>query len=246
MITQPSPAPTPSNVSSRIDSNPGESSYVPRRALSRGEPKHAFFAGKRSQLPERSAAPGSTARSPPKLLTRQRRGRHSDAPAMAPESSRRLPPAASSVPVTEAMTRPVVTVDPEMEIVDLMRLFVTAAIGGAPVVDASGTPIGVVSKTDLLRELYDRYGSGTGALIDAPPLEPSADDASGAIRARDIMTANPVVVTESTSLSHAARLMAREHLHRVFVVDARGAITGVLSSSDIVHWLSREDEDADR
>jgi CBS-domain-containing membrane protein len=39
--------------------------------------------------------------------------------------------------------------------------------------------------------------------------------------------------------------MAREHLHRVFVVDAGGAITGVLSSSDIVHWLSRDDPGED-
>jgi CBS-domain-containing membrane protein len=36
--------------------------------------------------------------------------------------------------------------------------------------------------------------------------------------------------------------MAQEHLHRVFVVDQRGAITGVLSSSDIVQWLAQEDE----
>lgn len=159
---------------------------------------------------------------------------------MAPERSRRLPPAASGVPVTDAMARPVVTVDPEMGLLELMRLFVTAGIGGAPVVDASGKPIGVVSKTDLLRELYDQSGSATRASIDAPPLE-----SSPACRARDLMTADPVVVTEGTSLSHAASLMAQEHLHRVFVVDDDGAITGVLSSSDIVHWLAHEDEGAD-
>jgi CBS domain-containing protein len=121
-----------------------------------------------------------------------------------------------------------------------MRLFVTASIGGAPVVDASGTPIGVVSKTDVLRELYDQAGSATNALIDAAALEPNADQPTS--RARDIMTACPVVVAEDASLSHAAGLMAQEHLHRVFVVDQRGAVTGVLSSSDIVQWLAQEDE----
>lgn len=157
---------------------------------------------------------------------------------MTAERARRFPPLASSVPVTEVMAQPVVTVDPEMGLLELMRLFVTAGIGAAPVVDASGTPIGVVSKTDVLRELYDQADSATRSPLDAPALEPG--------QARRIMTASPVVVTEGVSLSHAARVMAQEHLHRVFVVDQGGAITGVLSSSDIVQWLAREDEDPNR
>jgi len=157
---------------------------------------------------------------------------------MTSDASRRLPPAASGVPVTDVMARPVVTVDPDMGLLDLMRLFVTAGIGGAPVVDATGTPIGVVSKTDLLRELYDQAGSATRA-----PLEPGPEQPTGP-KARDIMTASPVVVTEGASLSHAAGIMAQEHLHRVYVTDQRGAITGVLSASDIVHWLANEDGDA--
>ena len=170
--------------------------------------------------------------------------RETDAPYHDTRRLTPISPVASSVRVTDVMARPVVTVDPEMGLLELMRLFVTAAIGGAPVVDASGTPIGVVSKTDLLRELYDQSGSATRALLDAPPLDSSAEQATNPVcRARHIMTASPVVVTESASLSHAASVMAKEHLHRVFVVDQRGAITGVLSSSDIVHWLAHEDED---
>ncbi len=162
---------------------------------------------------------------------------------MTTERARRFPTAASSVPVTDVMARPVVTVDPDMGLMDLMRLFVTAGIGGAPVVDVSGTPIGVVSKTDLLRELYDEAGSATRGSLEGFPLDSSAEPMPSPVsRARDIMTASPVVVTESASLSHAAGIMAREHLHRVYVVDKRGAITGVLSSSDIVHWLANEDE----
>lgn len=154
---------------------------------------------------------------------------------MTPERARRLSPLVSSVPVTDVMNRPVVTVDPEMGLLDLMRLFVTAGIGAAPVVDASGAPMGVVSKTDILRELYDQVDSSARPSLDAGRLE------SG--QARRMMTASPVVVTEGASLADAARIMAEEHLHRVFVVDQRGAITGVLSSSDIVQWLANRDED---
>ncbi len=165
---------------------------------------------------------------------------------MTPEISRKFPHVAGRVPVTEVMARPVVTVDPEMGLLELMRLFVTAAIGAAPVVDPGGALVGVVSKTDLLRELYDQAGSATRAGLDAPLIEPSAEPPTNPVsRARHIMTPSPVVVTEGASLSDAAGVMAQEHLHRVFVVDERGALTGVLSSSDIVHWLAHEDEDED-
>ena len=162
---------------------------------------------------------------------------------MASQASRRLPPAASTVRVTDVMARPVVTVAPETALLELMRLFVTAGIGGAPVVNGSGTLIGVVTKTDLLRELYDQSGSGAVLLNDTLP-EPGIEPVTGpGSRAQDIMTADPVVVTEDTSLSEAARRMAEDHLHRVFVTDTSGAITGVLSSSDIVQWLAHEDEE---
>lgn len=164
---------------------------------------------------------------------------------MTTQRTPRLPLAASSVPVTEVMARPVVTVDPDMELLELMRLFVTAGIGGAPVVEAGGTPIGVVSKTDLLRELYDQSGgAATLDSVDEPALEEEAslEGTASTCRARDIMTERPVVVREDASLAYAAAVMARDHLHRVFVVDGAGGISGVVSSSDIVHWLAREDE----
>lgn len=169
-----------------------------------------------------------------------------DTETMEPERALRFSPAASHVLVTKVMASPVVTVAPDLEILALMRLFVTAGIGGAPVVDANGNPIGVVSKTDLLRELYDQPASLTEGSNDGPAeADAEADeDAAGPLHVRDIMTAGAVVVSESVSLAHAASVMAREHLHRVFVVNQAGAVTGVLSSSDIVQWLAREGEDA--
>ncbi len=149
------------------------------------------------------------------------------------DNADRFPPIAGAVAVGVVMARPVVTVDPEMGLLDLMRLFVTAGIGAAPVVDANGVPIGVVSKTDLLRELYDQADSSAGASLDVHKLE--------SCQARRIMTASPVVVKESASLLDAASVMAHEHLHRVFVVNQRDALTGVLSASDIVQWLANED-----
>jgi hypothetical protein len=50
----------------------------------------------------------------------------------------------------------VVCVEPKVSVEALTALFVERGFSGAPVVDGHGKPIGVLSKTDLLREVQDR------------------------------------------------------------------------------------------
>ena len=137
---------------------------------------------------------------------------------------RRLPELAASTPVTAVMASPVVSVDPEAPVRDLLRLFVAGGIGAAPVVDSRGEAIGVVSKTDVLRAVYENLPEGDS---DVP--------------ARDLMTPAPLTVPESASIAEAASIMAREHVHRLFVVGQAGTLAGVVSAMDLVRWLGRDE-----
>jgi CBS domain-containing protein len=58
----------------------------------------------------------------------------------------------------------------------------------------------------------------------------------GPMKARDLMTPNPHVVTEDEPLSHAARLMRVHHIGCIPVVDDRHRLhlTGVITDRDIV------------
>ena len=51
----------------------------------------------------------------------------------------------------DVMQTHLVTVEPELPLVDVHRLFVEEEITGAPVVDDTGRLLGVISSTDLLR-----------------------------------------------------------------------------------------------
>ena len=86
---------------------------------------------------------------------------------------------------------------------------------GAPVVDDGGAPVGVVSKTDLIR-----YGVSPDGCV------------------RDIMTPMSFTLHEDQSVSRASALMAYEGIHRLPVVDTPGKVVGLLSSLDILHWLA--------
>jgi CBS domain-containing protein len=97
----------------------------------------------------------------------------------------------------------------------LARCLLDGGYSGAPVIDDEGTPVGVVSKTDLLR-----HGVTPGG------------------RVRDIMTSMSFTLHEDQSVSKASALMAYEGIHRLPVVDAAGRVVGLLSSLDILHWLA--------
>ena len=56
----------------------------------------------------------------------------------------------------------------------------------------------------------------------------------------DLMTRDPVVVRAEASLTEAAALMDRHHVHGLPVVDAEGALVGVLSQTDLNRARSTE------
>lgn len=154
---------------------------------------------------------------------------------------RRLPELAASTPVTAVMASPVVTVEAEAPVRALLRLFVAAGIGAAPVVNGGGEPLGVVSKTDVLRAVYEDPSCAGQGVEDELEEEPGLSEADSDVRARDLMTPSPLTVPESASVAEAASIMAREHVHRLFVVGHAGTLAGVVSAMDIVSWLGREE-----
>jgi tRNA nucleotidyltransferase (CCA-adding enzyme) len=59
-----------------------------------------------------------------------------------------------NVPVSDFMTEGAVTVSPEASVSEAHRMMVLYNIGRLPVVDAIGTLVGIVTRTDMLRALY--------------------------------------------------------------------------------------------
>jgi predicted transcriptional regulator len=126
---------------------------------------------------------------------------------------------ADLTPVSEIMAKDVVAVRPELRVEDLEELLLSRGISGAPVIDDAGKPIGMVSKTDLVRR---RDAAGDSAT-----------------RVRDIMMRTAFCLSEGESIARAAGLMAFEGVHRVPVVGSRGMVTGMISPLDIMRWLAR-------
>jgi len=149
--------------------------------------------------------------------------------------------------IADIMTRSVVCVDPDMTLPSLMTLLLSRNISGVPVVDASGHPVGVVGKTDLVREFSETSGADLsesarfivhGYEVDLGPgyhLEAVRERTVG-----DIMMPLSFTLPESAPVARAAALMAYEGVHRVVVVSPVGNVVGILSSLDVLGWIARE------
>jgi CBS domain-containing protein len=156
------------------------------------------------------------------------------------------------------MTPDVIVADPDMTVQAVAVLLAERGISGAPVVDASGRLIGIVSEGDLLH----RTEIGTARRhrvrrrswwLDDFASELARDYVKSHGRTvQDIMTRDVLTVTEDTELGEVAILLEAKRIKRVPVV-RDGKVVGIISRANLVRALGAtkggpagEGEDDDR
>jgi CBS domain-containing protein len=140
----------------------------------------------------------------------------------------------------DIMTTQVISVAPEVTVREIASQLLTARISAVPVVDADGRLVGIVSEGDLLH----RVEAGTAErprpwwlniLADPEGLAAEYVKSHGR-RARDVMTANVVSVTEETPVAEIAELLETRRIKRVPVL-RDGKPVGIVSRANLLHAL---------
>ncbi len=131
---------------------------------------------------------------------------------------------------------------------DAAAILTDRKIGALAVVDDRARPVGVVSRTDLVRFLRDAPGVAGAAGPTASnhpecawhpewtsgPTIGNVDKTS----VRALMTPLFICVTPDTPAAEVVRRMTGCHVHQLFVVDSGGALVGVITASDLVNRIS--------
>lgn len=131
------------------------------------------------------------------------------------------------------MTRDVAATTPDARLDALAHVFVVRNIGGIPVVDEAGRPVGIVTKTDIVRAwAHGRLNS------DRPEdgFDVSIPGTAPAVLVRDVM-APVVVLREGDAIEHAAEMFVAKGVHRAPVVGAHGELIGILSAFDLLRGM---------
>ncbi|RDI34297.1 CBS domain-containing protein [Lentzea flaviverrucosa] len=134
----------------------------------------------------------------------------------------------------DVMTTDVVVVSPDTGARDAARLLAERGFTALPVVDATGTFVGVVGETELLR---DRLPQDPRWLVHGEPVVPR--NAPGDLVAQ-VMTKPTVTVTPNTDLAEVADLMLKHGVRSVPVV-REGHLAGIVTRRDMLRSISRAD-----
>lgn len=115
---------------------------------------------------------------------------------------------------SDIMTRNVCTIQPEASAQEVAQLLDSRRISGAPVVDADGRLIGIITEADIISKV-NREG----------------------LCVADIMSHELIIVNEETPVSEIAMLLTERKIKRVPVVQD-GKLVGIVSRADIVHAVA--------
>jgi CBS domain-containing protein len=137
----------------------------------------------------------------------------------------------------DLMTTPVRTIPQNTTLHEAARLLTHARISGAPVVDADGRCIGVLSSSDFVT-WAGKDGGGKAVHFLAPWGEMIDIDDSPDNEIHHYMTAQPVTVAPTAPIGELAQKMLDAHIHRILVVD-ESRPQGIVASTDILAAVAR-------
>ena len=140
----------------------------------------------------------------------------------------------------QIMTRPVITVTPETTIVEAATAMLQRHISGLPVVDAAGKLVGIVSEGDFIRrsELGTQRKRGRFLAFILGPGRAATDFVhEHGRKVAEVMTPDPLTVTEDTRLEAIVALMEKNHVKRLPVMRGDG-IVGIVSRANLLQAVA--------
>jgi len=149
---------------------------------------------------------------------------------------------------SDIMTKEVITVQEDMTIEALGRIFIEKRISGAPVLDNKGKLVGVVTENDLVRKNSRLHIPTVVRIFDAFVPLGGNDRVEEEIRrisaskVSEICSRTLVTVAPDATLQDVSSLMFEKGVHLIPVLDA-GRIVGIIGKIDIIRGMFGEASD---
>lgn len=128
--------------------------------------------------------------------------------------------ATQSMKVVDFMTKGIITLTPDMDVMNAMQKFVDYQISGAPVVDARGNLVGILTERDCLKTFLQTsyYGNGGGGKVE------------------EYMSVNVETIDSGVSLMDVAELLSTKKYRRYPVME-NNRVVGLISRRDVLKAL---------
>ncbi|MEF8821185.1 MAG: CBS domain-containing protein [Halovenus sp.] len=122
--------------------------------------------------------------------------------------------------VSEIMTTPVLTVDPERSLDEIADAMLDQGIKSIAVIDDDCTPVGILTSTDFIEVV-------------------SADQSGAELTVSEYMTTEIVTAPAEISVTQAAAEMVEHKISHLPVIED-GTVVGIVTSTDIARHVGTE------
>jgi CBS-domain-containing membrane protein len=149
--------------------------------------------------------------------------------------------------VKDIMTKEVISVSPDTEIVHAAKILLEKRINGMPVIDAFGRLVGIICQSDLVAQQKGIPIPSVFTLLESfiPLTSMKRIDKEmekiAALTVKEAMTLEPVTVSPETEIEEVAKLMVDKKFHTLPVVDG-GKVVGIVGKEDVLKTLLSESQ----
>jgi len=134
------------------------------------------------------------------------------------------------LPVNLIMNKEVITVSPELKVVECAKLLNKHKVKRFPVVDAENRLLGVISRTDILY-----------AWKSVDVFLPEEETPFGKV-AKDLAYKDVPVIQENTPLTQVAELVLEHYLQMAVCVNEQNQVIGLIFDSDLIQYVLQQQD----
>ena len=124
---------------------------------------------------------------------------------------------ASSIPVTEIMTRSVISVNPATTVFQIAKMMEQGEIG-AIIVKENGNPVGIITDRDFATKV------AVNKLSFDTPIE-------------KIMSSPLITINHDESVSSAVKIMSSKKIRKLLVME-NSSVIGIVTATDLVNQFA--------
>ena len=138
-----------------------------------------------------------------------------------------------NIKVREIMTAEVISVHDNENMSEVAKIFRENSIHHVPVLKGR-KPVGMISTHDIFKLIFD-FDSTDTRMLDT--LLDHTYNIS------DVMTNKLVIFGEEETVKDAAKVLSDGSIHSIIVVNAKGDLTGIVTTTDLVRFLYKNIEE---
>ena len=140
----------------------------------------------------------------------------------------------------DVMSSRIISIAPEATVLQAIELMLDNRISGLPVIDGTGALVGILTEGDFMRRTEmgtERKPARWLQLLVGPDRLAGDYVRSHGRKVEEVMTRDPITVSEDTPLDEVVRIMERQRIKRLPVM-RKETVVGIISRANLLHALA--------